>query len=386
MQRFSSFGAGNLSQSLPVSTGNLLTPPSTVSGDTLSPPLSGVNGGGSSAGSNPVPPYTPLCYWPPTAQGGSPYTLGPGQSSHPVFAGHNQALPARAPLSPLSSMFRRGHTIGECMSTPAPPYDAKNPPYSNSMSLSAPPTSAQATLPNLGVQQQAMQHTFLNQQMPSSTVSAQLSPIHHQESLIAQRPLPTPSYQHRPLPASAPAQQTTFPTSVTANSPMQQSPQSTASVPRMIPTSPLAHQTSLADQSPAPPPPPLSRALSFSMPTVPGSVMPGLHGPASQMPLVGNFSGVIMPGYTGQGNLSHGYGAHIRPQQPHLPPQPPHNDRPFKCDQCPQSFNRNHDLKRHKRIHLAVKPFPCHHCDKSFSRKDALKVGQARSNLSPYIG
>lgn len=50
-------------------------------------------------------------------------------------------------------------------------------------------------------------------------------------------------------------------------------------------------------------------------------------------------------------------------------------DRPFKCDQCPQSFNRNHDLKRHKRIHLAVKPFPCGYCDKSFSRKDALKVG-----------
>jgi uncharacterized Zn-finger protein len=52
----------------------------------------------------------------------------------------------------------------------------------------------------------------------------------------------------------------------------------------------------------------------------------------------------------------------------------PQQDRPFKCDQCPQSFNRNHDLKRHKRIHLAVKPFPCTFCEKSFSRKDALKV------------
>lgn len=50
------------------------------------------------------------------------------------------------------------------------------------------------------------------------------------------------------------------------------------------------------------------------------------------------------------------------------------HERPFKCDQCPQSFNRNHDLKRHKRIHLAVKPFPCNYCEKSFSRKDALKV------------
>jgi len=65
-------------------------------------------------------------------------------------------------------------------------------------------------------------------------------------------------------------------------------------------------------------------------------------------------------------------------QMPHFMGHPQHqqpaaNDRPFKCDQCPQSFNRNHDLKRHKRIHLAVKPFPCNHCDKSFSRKDALK-------------
>jgi uncharacterized Zn-finger protein len=61
------------------------------------------------------------------------------------------------------------------------------------------------------------------------------------------------------------------------------------------------------------------------------------------------------------------------------------NDRPFKCDQCPQSFNRNHDLKRHKRIHLAVKPFPCGHCEKSFSRKDALKV-RSYSDSNPAIG
>jgi hypothetical protein len=50
----------------------------------------------------------------------------------------------------------------------------------------------------------------------------------------------------------------------------------------------------------------------------------------------------------------------------------PLQDRPFKCDECAQSFNRNHDLKRHKRIHLKVKPFPCGACPKTFSRKDAL--------------
>ncbi|PVH68036.1 hypothetical protein DL98DRAFT_442149, partial [Cadophora sp. DSE1049] len=53
--------------------------------------------------------------------------------------------------------------------------------------------------------------------------------------------------------------------------------------------------------------------------------------------------------------------------------------RQFKCDQCPQSFNRNHDLKRHKRTHLAVKPFPYGHCEKSFSRKDVFKVRSSPS-------
>ena len=48
-------------------------------------------------------------------------------------------------------------------------------------------------------------------------------------------------------------------------------------------------------------------------------------------------------------------------------------------------FNRNHDLKRHKRIHLAVKPFPCNHCDKSFSRKDALKVSPDTYNAMDRV-
>ena len=55
-------------------------------------------------------------------------------------------------------------------------------------------------------------------------------------------------------------------------------------------------------------------------------------------------------------------------------PSPLFLERRFKCDQCPQCFNRNFDLKRHKRIHLELKPFPCSSCDRSFSRKDALKV------------
>lgn len=65
------------------------------------------------------------------------------------------------------------------------------------------------------------------------------------------------------------------------------------------------------------------------------------------------------------------------PVSPYIRPAPQHAggglERPFLCEKCGARFNRNHDLKRHTRIHLEVKPFPCGWCDKAFSRKDALK-------------
>jgi uncharacterized Zn-finger protein len=87
----------------------------------------------------------------------------------------------------------------------------------------------------------------------------------------------------------------------------------------------------------------------------------------------------MVSGMSGLPNYSHHPG--MSPHHPHSlylhhPGGPaPQSERPFKCDTCQQAFNRNHDLKRHQRIHLAVKPFGCGDCEKRFSRKDALKVG-----------
>jgi hypothetical protein len=112
-----------------------------------------------------------------------------------------------------------------------------------------------------------------------------------------------------------------------------------------------------------------------------GPVMTNVHSPNSPMAMMGGMQPGFLSGFNSGhvANTQHLYGGHPPPHG--LPAPAP--DRPFKCDQCPQSFNRNHDLKRHKRIHLAVKPFPCAHCDKSFSRKDALKVCEKNKKTSP---
>ncbi|PHH72119.1 hypothetical protein CDD82_6169 [Ophiocordyceps australis] len=98
-------------------------------------------------------------------------------------------------------------------------------------------------------------------------------------------------------------------------------------------------------------------------PSLGGTGMAGMHHAGNSMSVIPNISI-----YTQGGPGSYGLAAHHTDRASQS-----QSERPFKCDQCTQSFSRNHDLKRHKRIHLAVKPFPCTFCAKSFSRKDALK-------------
>lgn len=76
------------------------------------------------------------------------------------------------------------------------------------------------------------------------------------------------------------------------------------------------------------------------------------------------------------------YGTHDSPhpqmvvQDVQYPASP---QRPFACDMCALSFNRQHDLKRHRETHSGEKPFLCNGgCGKTFTRKDALKRHQVR--------
>jgi uncharacterized Zn-finger protein len=194
--------------------------------------------------------------------------------------------------------------------------------------------------------------------LPQSPTSApQQSPAISQENLRRPHP-PTPTYNYQP---SGTPQHSNFPYS-TGPSPISAG----GSMSRMSPAvsqGPMPSLPSNPQHSPYPYQRPPSSYLTNQVP-----VFSNVQNPNGQLSLVGVHPG-MMPGFNS------GHAAAM----PHFLGHPPHqqlstNDRPFKCDQCPQSFNREHDLKRHKRIHLAVKPFPCNHCDKSFSRKDALKV------------
>ncbi|MCJ1255967.1 hypothetical protein MMC24_003786 [Lignoscripta atroalba] len=344
-----------------VSVGNLLTPPSNIPGDSLSPVSSGSMSGTNTAANQGLPPYTPTGYWPPPATGTTPFGFGSGTTPQPWGQGSFNLLPPRGMFSPsLGSLMR--NSAGSPTGTeglPPPPYDLNQlPPFSTSMSMSTP-----GSLPALiAQQQQAMANNYMNSQTPVSAATTQPSPVNATEAYM-QRPPPTPTYYSGSQPSSTP-QQSQFPT-FTAPSPVQQSPMSAGAPGSRI--SPISgHPSSLQ-----PSPQPLhhfSRPFNngYSLPAMTGPIMSNVHSPGAQLSLVGGLPGGMMPGF----NSGHAAQMH---QMYGNQQQTPHNDRPFKCDQCPQSFNRNHDLKRHKRIHLAVKPFPCGHCEKSFSRKDALK-------------
>ncbi|KAK9702484.1 hypothetical protein K7432_011225 [Basidiobolus ranarum] len=47
-------------------------------------------------------------------------------------------------------------------------------------------------------------------------------------------------------------------------------------------------------------------------------------------------------------------------------------ERPYQCKVCDQHFRRHHDLKRHSKLHTGERPYQCSICERSFARLDAL--------------
>jgi hypothetical protein len=334
--------ATNLHPGSHVSVGNLLTPPSTnPSGVSISdapdvPPYSsGIwqqsQNSYSYAPSQPSWSQSSVGLFPPPRGG----TLGRPDANPPVTEGMSQSYDLHQ-LPP----FQQSHGIP--VSTPA----TANP------ILQHPPHHQQ---------QQAMAHAMINAQgLPTTSAP---SPHH----MGATDPYGNTSHS-APLYGASP-----HPATPSPYRPPYGGPQSGLGIhapPRMPPGS---------SQSPPMQPPHLGYTRppwpSYSLPAMAGPIMTNVHNPSGQMSLMGNMPTGFLPAFSSGhlANMQHMYSGHAPHHQGHGQPAPL-NDRPFKCDQCPQSFNRNHDLKRHKRIHLSVKPFPCNHCEKSFSRKDALKV------------
>ncbi|KAB5560151.1 hypothetical protein GE09DRAFT_1220809 [Coniochaeta sp. 2T2.1] len=221
-------------------------------------------------------------------------------------------------------------------------------------------------------QQQQNQHQQQQHQQHQRQQQQQRTPLPGHDISHQQQPQLGPQYP----PYRTTPQQQSFPTYSSTNS-QQPQPSSTTRSPPTTSTDLVLRRgmRNPMDTGAHPVPGPLGvmsgfgggrgggMSFGYQMPGPGGPIMTNMHQPGTPMVPVGNV-GSMMPGGYNPGGPLHVYG------QGH--PQI-HQDRPFKCDQCQQSFNRNHDLKRHKRIHMAVKPFPCTFCEKAFSRKDALK-------------
>ena len=323
---------------------NLLTPPSNSASD-VSSNSSHVAANTPNTQSGPSLQYTPT-FWP----GGTPTGYHTGFTPQPWQGG--SLFPRASMFSPsLGSGRNNTHspTAGEPQALPPPPYDLNTlAPFPSQI------PSSSAHVPTSNTQHPSMSSILMHS---SSKPSSQMNAPSHVESLqrsMYNQPVSTSSHPQTSYAYSGPSP-------VSHSAPTPDNSTHRVSPPTMngaIP--PIQHHDFIRPPYP-----------SYSLPGMPGPVMANVNSPNGPLSVVGQLQGGMMPYHSG--NIANPQSMYGASRSPHATQQVA-NDRPFRCDQCPQSFNRNHDLKRHKRIHLAVKPFPCGHCDKTFSRKDALKV------------
>ncbi|KAL2261779.1 hypothetical protein VTK26DRAFT_3390 [Humicola hyalothermophila] len=183
------------------------------------------------------------------------------------------------------------------------------------------------------------------------------------------RPPPTPTSCYPSTSTAQHGSYPSFPSPVTQPSPATSPTASSEPIPRILgPISAMSPPL----QFPAGrghPIPPIGSYASYG--PIPGPVLSNMHHPGSPLAMVNGMPGIA--GYGHHPGLSPHHGPGLYIHHGNAPAQHADRDRPYKCNECAHAFNRNHDLKRHKRIHMAIKPFPCADCGKRFSRKDALK-------------
>lgn len=326
-----------------VSVGNLLTPPSNSASDS-SAASSAIPTGSTPNSGPPVLPYTPTFFNQASTPG-----FHTGLTPHAWQPNH---LIQRSMFSPPGpGLYRHGTnspTAAEASSLPPPPYDLSQvPQYGMPMGMASPTGASLASQPQVLTNPMQLPGRPPSQQSGHTSMSDISKPA-SAPSLYTQVPVSAAGY---PYPNGTPVSQSPH----SANGHASRSP-------------PMHHHQQMQSNNFIRPPFP-----SYSLPAMPGPAMSNVHSPGSQMSMVGH-PGSLLPMGFNSGYAASPHQSYYGQPKPPTPQQNTQNDRPFRCDACPQSFHRNHDLKRHKRIHLAVKPFPCPNCDKSFSRKDALKV------------
>ncbi|KAI0125219.1 hypothetical protein BJ170DRAFT_686082 [Xylariales sp. AK1849] len=337
--------------------------PRVTGSDGLSPLSSSIHSGSSqSSQTGGIAPYNPTGNW------SSAYTYGSmSQGQAGLMQPNYGRQQIYSPSAGAGYNARTSQSPAMADGLAAPPSDS----FSSPFPLAGGGSGHHSMLSQSSHQPQPLHNPILNSQQ---TPSQPPTPSTTAPTDSYSRPPHTPGYY---VPPTSTPQQSSFP-AYSSHSPTHPTPTTSGSLSRGIPASNTQHSSPMHAS--------YYTQRQYGYPTLTsamsGPVLSNVANPNGQPAMIGG----------GMHQGSHGYATHLGPHHMYSHGQPAtQNDRPFKCDQCPQSFNRNHDLKRHKKIHLAVKPFPCGHCDKSFSRKDALKrhrlvKGCGNGKTSPTSG